>query len=139
MIILSIVIGAASHIFWDDFTHPLGYFVRHSTSLRHKLDVLGFQIPVYNILQSISSLIGGLIVCIFISRLPKVNFKFKRQNDFYWLFVIAIIIIIMIVRFLFGLTMAKYGNVIVSIISAFFISIIIIPLFILKKEPDINL
>jgi hypothetical protein len=27
IVILSIIIGSASHIFWDDFTHVSGYFV----------------------------------------------------------------------------------------------------------------
>jgi hypothetical protein len=134
IVIISIIVGAASHIFWDDFTHPLGYFVKRSSFLRHKIHVMGFQMPVYNVFQGISSLIGGVIVSIFIWRLPKVKIKFVPKKDFYWLFVIAIIILIMTIRFLCGLTIAKYGNVIVSIISAFFIAIILIPLFAFKKK-----
>lgn len=133
IVIISIIIGAASHIFWDDFTHPLGYFVKRSIFLRHKVSVLGFQTPVYNILQGISSLIGGVIVCIFIRRLPRAKVKFVPKKDFYWSFVLVIMIIVMIVRFLYGLTIAKYGNIIVSIISAFFIAIIFSPLFHTKK------
>jgi Domain of unknown function (DUF4184) len=134
IIIISIVVGAASHILWDDFTHPLGYFVKRSSSLRHKIHVMGFQMPVYNIFQAMSSLIGGVIVCIFIWRLTKNKIEFVPKKDFYWLFVITIMILTISIRFLCGLTIAKYGNVIVSIISAFFIAIILIPLFAFKKR-----
>ena len=135
IVIISLIVGAASHIFWDDFTHPLGYFVKRLSFLRHKIHVMGFQIPVYNIFQGISSLLGGIIVCIFIWRLPKVKIKSIPKKDHYWLFVIAIMIIVMTIRFLIGLTLAKYGNIIVSMIAAFFIAIILVPLFILEKEP----
>ena len=134
IVFISIIIGATSHILWDDFTHPLGYFVMRSIFLRHKIAIVGFQIPLYNIFQGISSLLGGVIVCIFIWCLAKTKIKFMQKKDFYWLFVIVIMILIMIVRFLYGLTIAKYGNVIVSIISAFFIAIILSPLFLSKKE-----
>ena len=133
IVFISIMVGAASHIFWDDFTHPLGYFVMRSISLRHKMAIVGFRIPLYNILQGISTLLGGVIVCIFIWGLPKTKIKFAPKKDFYWFFVIVIMALIMTVRFLYGLTIAKYGNVIVSIISAFFIAIILSPLFLSKK------
>jgi hypothetical protein len=133
IILISLIIGAASHIFWDDFTHPLGYFVKQSSFLRHKFHVMGFQLPVYNFFQAISSLFGGIIVCIFIWRMPKVKTESLPKKDYYWFFVIAIIFLVMIVRLFRGLTLAKYGNIIVSIISAFFIAIILTPLFILKK------
>ena len=134
IVFISLIIGAASHILWDDFTHPLGYFVKRSTFLRHKFHIRGFQLPVYNIFQAMSSLLGGMIVCIFIWRLPKVKFKSLPKKDYYWLFVIAIMLLVMTIRSFRGLTLARYGNIIVSIISAFFIAIILIPLFILKKE-----
>jgi hypothetical protein len=134
IILISLIIGTASHIFWDDFTHPLGYFVKRSTFLRHKFPIRGFQLPVYNIFQALSSLLGGLIVCVFIWRLSKVKATFASKKDFYWYSVIAIMILVMTLRFSSGLTLAKYGNVVVSIISAFFIAIILIPLFPSKKK-----
>jgi hypothetical protein len=134
IVIISIMVGAVSHIFWDDFTHPLGYFVKHSPFLRHKIHFGGLQVPVYNILQTLSSLIGGIIVCYFIWRLPKCTVDFTRRKDYYWLFVAIIIILVMTVRFLCGLKLARYGNVVVSMISAFFIATILVSLLFLKNE-----
>jgi VIT1/CCC1 family predicted Fe2+/Mn2+ transporter len=133
IVIISIFIGAASHILWDDFTHPLGYFVMQSAFLKHKIQILGSRWPVYSVFQNLSSLIGGIIVCIFVWILPKNKNAFTPGKDFYWLFVIIIVTMVMLLRFLSGLTLTKYGNVIVSLISAFFISIILFPLFFTKK------
>jgi Domain of unknown function (DUF4184) len=135
IIFISLIVGAASHIFWDDFTHPLGYFVKRSSFLRHKIHIMRFQLPVYNIFQGLSSLLGGIIVCIFIWRLSKDKINFIPKKDYYWLFVIMTMLLVMTIRFLGGLTFAKYGNIIVSIISSFFIAVILSPLFIQKKEP----
>lgn len=135
IIFISLIVGAASHIFWDDFTHPLGYFVKRSSFLRHRIHIMGFQLPVYNIFQGLSSLLGGIIVCIFIWRLSKVEINFISKKDYYWLFVITIMLFVMTVRFLGGLTFVKYGNIIVSLISSFFIAVILSPLFIQKKVP----
>jgi SanA protein len=129
IVILSILLGAASHILWDGFTHPLGYFVMKSAFLQHKILVFGHGIAVYNILQNLSSLIGGIIVLMYIRRLPETKAPLLMKKDFYWTCVIIIMIVIMIIRFLNGLTIAKYGNVIVSIISSFFIAVILIPIF----------
>jgi Domain of unknown function (DUF4184) len=135
IIFISLIVGAASHILWDDFTHPLGYFVKRSSFLRHKIHFMRFQLPVYNIFQGLSSLLGGIIVCIFIWRLSKVEINFLPKKDNYWLFVITIMLLVMTIRFLGGLKLAKYGNIIVSMISSFFIAVILSPLFIPKKEP----
>jgi hypothetical protein len=134
VVIFSILIGASSHILWDGFTHPLGYFVQRSAFLKQKIQLVGFRLPVYSILQNLSSLIGGTIVILFIRRMPKSQIKFQHKKDSYWFGVTMIVVTIMIVRFLSGLTLARYGNVIVSLISAFFIAIILIPLFFNRKH-----
>ncbi len=129
VVIVSILIGAASHILWDGFTHPLGYFAQKSTFLRQKVWFLGLRIPVYNILQHLSSLIGGIIVCFFIRRMPKSQSQPEPKKDSYWFRVAIIVTTIMIIRFLSGLALVLYADVIISLISAFFIAIIGIPLF----------
>jgi Domain of unknown function (DUF4184) len=128
VIVLSILIGAASHIFWDDFTHPLGYFVVKSAFLQHPMLVAGYRFHVYNLLQSLSSLIGGIIVLSFIRQMPETKLPMPVKKDRYWLFVTMIVVMIMAIRFACGLTLHKYGNVVVSSISAFFIALIILPL-----------
>jgi uncharacterized protein YfeS len=129
IVIFSVLIGAASHILWDDFTHVGGYFVMRSSFLKCKVLLLGFHIPVYNLLQNLSSLFGIIVVSLFVRNISeKKNENYKSKSN-YWTFVILIVAVIMVLRFLNGLTFSKYGNIIVSVISAFLISVIIIPLF----------
>jgi hypothetical protein len=63
LIIISLVIGAVSHIFWDSFTHPDGWMVHHIPLLSFPLLTLSAgTIRVYFLLQYLSSLAGALVL-----------------------------------------------------------------------------
>ncbi len=124
IIIFSIFIGAASHILWDDFTHPLGAFVNKYSFLREKVQILYFRIPVYNILQNLSSLAGGIVVLFFIWKMPRTEINLSCKNDYYWTFTLTIVLAIMCLRFSNGFTFSEYGNIIVSFISAFLLALL---------------
>jgi uncharacterized metal-binding protein len=46
-VVVSVVMGAASHIVWDAFTHEGGWFVAHSKLLQAQLG----SVPIYKLLQ----------------------------------------------------------------------------------------
>ena len=59
LILLSILIGMATHIAWDLFTHANTVLYRHWPILREILNVPIFgQIPIYKILQHGSTIVG---------------------------------------------------------------------------------
>lgn len=60
--ITSALIGIISHILWDNFTHPSGIFVRMISILRAQL----FNIPVYNILQLLTSILGLIYIVYYV-------------------------------------------------------------------------
>src|SRR5262245_5901210 len=59
---LAIVFGAATHVFWDGFTHAFGWATTLLPSLRGTIQLGSFPIPLYMLLQHISTMIGGLVV-----------------------------------------------------------------------------
>lgn len=128
VVIISILIGAASHILWDSFTHTHGYFVEAIPSLTNTITLFSTNVAILKILQHSSTLIGGFIVAISIYRLPmkeevRINPEWK-----YWLIAIILTIIIISLRLLSGLEIRQYGNIIVTIISAGILSLILTPL-----------
>jgi membrane-bound metal-dependent hydrolase YbcI (DUF457 family) len=63
LIVFSVLLGIATHLFWDSFTHPATWIVQHWSVLRQSLQlaIIG-QIPVYKILQHGSTIVGiGLL------------------------------------------------------------------------------
>jgi Domain of unknown function (DUF4184) len=64
LILISLLAGIFSHLFWDSFTHGYGFMVRHVALLRiMPFEAYGSFRPVYNLLQHVSTVIGtGVLV-----------------------------------------------------------------------------
>lgn len=125
IVIISIIIGTFSHLFWDAFTHYDGYFVEKIPYLKKNL----LSIPLFNILQHTSTLIGGLIIFLAIYKLPTFNKIESKDHLRYWLIFSFLTFCITLIRFFYGLELKQYGNVIVTLISAIMLSLIITPFF----------
>ena len=125
VVVVSLLIGAYSHILWDSFTHQNGFFVE----VLH-LDASIGTIRIYKMLQHGSTLLGGLYIIWYVYNLKGLTNKVaKRPEIKYWLSIALITIVIMAVRFLVDFNIKAYGNTIVSIISAVMIAIVITSLF----------
>lgn len=127
VVTISILIGAASHIFWDSFTHNQGYFVQTIPALQNSVDFLGRQIPILKIVQHSSTLLGGLVIAYAIYKLPINKTEKANINLKYWKIVTGLTLTIVAVRLLSGLELNQYGNVIATVISAGLISLILTP------------
>jgi hypothetical protein len=128
IVIISILIGTASHLFWDSFTHNHGYFVEAIPSLTNTINIFGGQIPIFKILQHSSTLIGALVIARAFYKLPKDNSVNKKINLKYWTIFAGLTLTIISIRILNGLEIKQYGNVIVTAISAGIISLILTPI-----------
>jgi hypothetical protein len=59
---ISILIGSASHLLWDSFTHEHGFFVERFSIFKLPVDLGILTVPFFKVVQHLSSLIGGLII-----------------------------------------------------------------------------
>lgn len=134
VIIISLLIGAGSHLFWDSFTHTHGYFAQSIPLLTNMVSILGIQIPVLKILQHTSTLFGGIIIAYAIFRLPAIQDAKKPINRKYWIILTALTFTIITVRLVSGLDYLLYGNLITTGISGGLISLIITPWLIKENK-----
>jgi hypothetical protein len=130
IVIVSILIGAASHLFWDSFTHGSGYFVRKIDWLHKIIGFSKMHIHVYSLLQHLSGLIGGIIVLWAIFSFKDGGLDQSNKKYKYWLSVGLITVIVFSARFFTSLDIHQYANIVVSFISAFFIGLILTPVLI---------
>lgn len=126
IIILSLLIGIASHLFWDAFTHKHGYFVQYISFLQDNISTKELHFPVYKLLQHVSSIAGAAFIFYLIYKMPA-SFETLNKKIFrYWILVIIIaaivfllgiaylpstissVIIIFISSLLFGITSGSY-------------------------------
>lgn len=134
IVIVSLLIGSASHLFWDSFTHGSGYFAELIPALKNNVNFAGEQVRTYRILQHSSSLLGALVIVFAVFNLPMKKTVNKNIDFSYWLIVAGLTISIITIRFLSGLELAQYGNVIVTAISAGLISITLTPILTKGKK-----
>jgi len=131
---VSILIGAASHIVWDAFTHETLFFVERDPEFSTVMKVGTVNLAGYRFLQLASSIIGLLVVIISIILLKKRPVVNKTINYKYWKIVVLIILSVMFMRFTGGLEINAYRRVIVSFISSVMIALILTPMIISQQE-----
>ncbi|WP_345159867.1 DUF4184 family protein [Pontibacter saemangeumensis] len=128
VVIVSVLIGAASHLLWDSFTHEHGFLVNAIPSLSSTMQVMSWQLPVYKILQHASTLVGGALVALAVWRLPSGGGAGGQASSTYWGVVVGLTVTIMAIRLLSGLDYRLYGHMVVTGISAFCMALILTPL-----------
>jgi hypothetical protein len=130
---VSILIGAASHLFWDAFTHPTGYFVSNLPILTHRVNIGGHQVCVYKLLQHLSTLAGLAVILASILELPKQQQTLHLPIKKYWIQVAAVMVITIILRVLTGLSFSQYGHLVVTAISGFWLGLLLASVLSLRK------
>src|SRR5690606_5057402 len=120
-VIISIVIGVISHLLWDAFTHKSGYFVTMFDVLQNSIELFNANIPLYKILQHLSSVIGGLYLLFVVLSMNKqtVGINLPTVKPLNNMLVILIVCLILFLRYYWG-TSVTMGNFIVSVIAALF-------------------
>jgi hypothetical protein len=134
VVCISILIGAASHIVWDAFTHEALFFVEKDPELSTVMKVGTINLAGYKFLQLASSIVGLLVVIISIILLKKRPVVNKTINYKYWMIVVLIILSVMFMRFIGGLEINAYRRVMVSFISSVIIALILTPMIISQQE-----
>lgn len=126
VVLISIFIGAASHLFWDSFTHQNGYFVV-AFNMTNPVNVLGLYLPKYKVVQHMSTLVGGIVILIATLKLKKTSGQSQNNILRYWLMVTAVVLAILVLRIALGLSIAQYPNMIVTALSGFIAGLILVP------------
>jgi len=134
VVVISILIGAFSHIFWDSFTHDHGYFAEIIPALSDNIDLLGGQVSILRVFQHSSTLIGGLVIAFAIYKLPISTVEKTNVSIKYWLILAGIALTIISVKLVSGFDPKQYGNIIVTMISAGLLSLTITPLLLWSKK-----
>jgi hypothetical protein len=124
--IVSALAGAASHLFWDAFTHNDGYFVQH-LSFYHKRYVPyeGVRYPLWYALQNISTLVGLTILLIYLVCLKPKPGTIHTPTFWYWPFVLAVAVLVVGLRFEFDPDQANIGNLVIASISGLCLAVVL--------------
>jgi hypothetical protein len=138
--ILSALVGASSHIGWDAFTHNDGYFVSELPFIYEGVFIPldGARYPLWYALQHISTGVGLSILLIYILYLPAATLPVAKPKLMYWLGVVGITALVVGLRFRFDFDKTNIGNVVVTLISGFILSLLTLGLTSKRNREESN-
>lgn len=125
--LFSALLGAASHIFWDSFTHNNRFFVRQFSEIYQTTSVPfnGATYPLFYVLQQISTVVGMLVVTLYvILKKPVGDAETVAPRISYWLLVFAIAVVVLRIRFFIHPSDYNLGNVVVTGITGLMIGVV---------------
>lgn len=125
--LLSALVGAASHIFWDSFTHNNRFFVRHFSEIYQSVSIpfRGANYPLFYVLQQVSTVVGLLVVTLYILlKKPFQDTAVATPRILYWLIVLATAAVVITLRFYIYPNDYDLGNAVVTSISGLLIGVI---------------
>lgn len=133
VVLICFLIGGASHLVWDSFTHYEGVLLQLNPDWDRNTTILGYSIEIVYVIQYANSLLGLLIVLFAIWQLPVKKETYLQQNRLsYWMLVLLITAVIFTVRW-FTLDNFKIDDVIVSGLMALLVGVGFTSLLFYKK------
>jgi len=131
--IISALIGMFSHVVWDSFTHKSGWFVEKISCLSSRIQIIGYEVSIYKLLQHGSTLIGFAIILLYLISVSNneqsspVRESSKKQKIRFWILFLNLSVILEVI-FLISFEYISLGRIVVSIINASMISLFILAL-----------
>jgi hypothetical protein len=136
IIILSIVIGAATHLFWDSFTHPHGRAIHYFPYLFKVIFIQDIKLlRLYKMISIASSLIGSLIVIHILIKLPPAEQMVSpsKTGTLYWLMVSGIVCAVLGARMVLDLHPRHIWDLGTAVTSAVLLSILLTSLVVVPS------
>jgi hypothetical protein len=124
--IFSALLGSASHIVWDGFTHGNGYFATNMSFYEGSYVYFdGVNYPLWYALQHISTLTGMAIIIAIVARTRPLEFPHQKVHLRYWLMLVLLTAAVVAIRFLVYNDDYNIGNLVVSCITALCIALVV--------------
>lgn len=135
IVIICLLIGIASHLFWDSFTHPEGHFVREIPMLKQSTYIMGSRIQRARLLQTISTIVGAAVILFAIMRMPPANnYVVPNQPVDYWLIIIGAGVTVICMRMVSYIYDFGLEGTAIPFLSGMIAGSVIAPFFIPKKR-----
>ncbi|MDX5420649.1 MAG: DUF4184 family protein [Hymenobacteraceae bacterium] len=130
----SALLGAATHIFWDSFTHTSGFFVEQFPVLLYRVSFLGLKFPLCRLIQHISTVLGLLLILLYVLKLPAVPLpKPEAQKNTWWKFWLKIflsgcgfLVLNVLVRAHLHISLYMLGYLVPTLISGWLLALLFI-------------
>jgi hypothetical protein len=123
-VMAAIMLGAATHIVWDSFTHAQTPTTRSIAWLQDEVDVFVVgAMARYRVFQHLSTLVGMAAIAMYVVRLPVNHSKFSSYSFRYWWVVVGSSLWVLAIRW--GVGFEYFGDVVASTIASGCIGVVV--------------
>lgn len=126
----SALLGMASHLFLDAFTHSDGYFVSRLSVLQTSISIFSLNIPLYKLLQHGGTLIGFTLIIYYLAKEQcldtRLGFRSRKQGHklIFWIETLQVSTFVAIIAFLMTRNFSL-GGIIVTLLNAMLLGLLI--------------
>ncbi len=134
---MSVIVGACSHIFWDDFTYANGYSQRVLPVLQDYITVFDKKLYVARIVQHGSTVIGGLLVAGYVLRMPSAPFHHTAstfQKTVFWLAIPLFAAVFLTFSYFTKLTTNYTKAMVITYLSGLLLGTVLVSLFVKVRK-----
>jgi len=132
--IIGVLVGVVLHVGIDAFTHRDGAVARQFAFFQVKENVTGYGLPVYFMLQLLTSLIGAFYIIWFVLRLKKEkSLHYAGRPFLYWLLVVLFTLVILAVRFTAFRQYNSSEDIIIAIVGSPLYALLAVSLIFYKQ------
>lgn len=138
VVLISLIIGGASHFLWDNFSHFDGWLFNHYPALKGNIFLSDRELEIPYLIQYISTVIGIAVIIAFIVRLPAVKERRTRAvSPKFWILFLLISASIYIPRTIF-FTENRPDDLLIAIISTCVWALFLVSLFFMKNKSEVR-
>lgn len=127
ILLLSFLIGIFSHFLWDSFTHDNTLMVNTLPFLSMTMDLGFITLPVFRVLQHISTLLGAWAIYFALLRQKPEAVPLPAQAKLYWGISAFFFLLLIAIRSLWGYT--HFGHGVAAVLGAFVYALLLSGLF----------
>lgn len=125
IIIISLIIGAASHFLWDSFSEFDGWLHKQIPFLKGNIMIGERELEIAYLIQYISTLVGLFVIGLFVLLLPSSKApRTKRISIKFWLTIIVVATAILIPRKM-KLPVNSIDDTMIAVLSALTLALVL--------------
>lgn len=134
VIILSLIIGGASHFVWDSFSHFDGWFINKYPRLKGNIYFFGGMLEIPFLIQYVNSFVGVTLIVIFVAALPRAKeSKSSVHSTKFWISVLTTAILIFLVRTIYVPKNTR-DDILIGITSSLVYALVLIAFVFPKRQ-----
>jgi hypothetical protein len=138
VLIVSLLIGTASHLIWDRVTHMNADYFYAKQHIVFSFSSWQNHSVIYLFVHVVHSGIGALFLLLALLRRPRLRTSPNHRPIFkYWLSVSILAFVILLIHYLLSANLTA-ADTFVSVISAFLIAMVAVSLLISKTALELN-